>query len=111
MSDRTDLSIRTTEGIVRRVDLMTRELELLADAGVLRLVVLPGSRVLLNGERVKLRLLQPQDRVAVSYWDAPEIPLAHSVRVLGFPDTASRDEGRYAAHPQPSMTPGAPAAG
>ena len=65
MSDRTDLSIRTTEGIVRRVDLMTRELELLADAGVLRLVVLPGSRVLLNGERVKLRLLQPQDRVAV----------------------------------------------
>lgn len=56
-----------TEGIVRRVDLINRELVLLANGIQVAFDVPPDCPVILNGERVKLRLMQSRDRVRVAF--------------------------------------------
>jgi hypothetical protein len=59
--------ITEIEGVVRRVDPVGREVELHAGGVAISLVVPPDCAISLRGERVKLRLIQPRDRVRVSY--------------------------------------------
>jgi hypothetical protein len=66
MSPLTDVAADVS-GWVVRVDPPNRELTILADGRVLALDVPPGCAVLLNGQPVRLRLLQSQDRVRVRH--------------------------------------------
>jgi hypothetical protein len=55
------------EGVVRRVDPVSREVEVhVADTPV-SLDVRSDCVITLRGERVKFRLIQPRDRVRVKY--------------------------------------------
>lgn len=66
MSPLTDVAADVS-GWVVRVDPTNRELTILADGRVLAFEVPPGCGVLLNGQPVRLRLLQSQDRVRVRH--------------------------------------------
>jgi hypothetical protein len=49
-------------GILQKIDVVSRQIEVMTE-GTVRLLDVPVScAVSLNGERVKLRLLQPRDR-------------------------------------------------
>jgi hypothetical protein len=69
-------------GTIQQVDLLARELRVLVDGITTDFAVPPACSVVLNGERVKLRLLQPQDAVEVVYRLTGVRALAQSVRVL-----------------------------
>jgi hypothetical protein len=49
------------------MDLIGREIEVVNEAKLLTMMVPPGCQVYLHGERVKLRLLLPGDRLRISY--------------------------------------------
>ena len=55
------------DGVVRRVDPVTRELEVLVAGAPVSFDVGPECVVTLRGERVKLRMIQPRDRVQIVY--------------------------------------------
>ena len=55
------------DGVVRQVDPVARELEVLVAGDSVSFDVGPECVVTLRGERVKLRILQPRDRVRVVY--------------------------------------------
>lgn len=63
------ISPKVTEGIVRQVDLIGRIVTVDTKDRSIAFAVSPVCEILLNGERVKLRLLQPRDRVRVAYRD------------------------------------------
>jgi hypothetical protein len=77
-----DVTTRTVQGTVLHVDVVARELVVAAADGRLVLAVPPACPVWLNRERVKLRLLQPQDPVAVTYALVGGQAVATSVRVV-----------------------------
>jgi hypothetical protein len=77
-----DVVMRTVQGTVLQVDLMAREVVVAAADAELVLAVPPACSVWLNRERVKLRLLQPQDTVAVTYALLGGQAVATSVRVV-----------------------------
>ncbi|HEY1379802.1 MAG TPA: hypothetical protein VGF55_23570 [Gemmataceae bacterium] len=56
---------RELTGRIVRVDVINRALTLQADGRTVDLDVPPGCAVVLNGQPVRLRLIQPQDRVRV----------------------------------------------
>jgi hypothetical protein len=70
---------KVTEGVVREVDLIGRIVTVDGKCRSVAFAVSPGCEVLLNGERVKLRMLQPRDRVRVAYRDGGGVPAALSV--------------------------------
>jgi hypothetical protein len=74
-------TIREVEGTVLQVDLLAREIRLAVGGALLDLIVPPDCVILLNGERIKLRLLEQRDRVHVRYALVGEVPFAHSVQV------------------------------
>lgn len=73
----------TTEvdGVIRRVDTVGREVDLHTGGVTFRLDVPPDCLILLRGERVKLRLLQPRDRVRVKYVEYSEARVADAIEV------------------------------
>ncbi|HEY1379890.1 MAG TPA: hypothetical protein VGF55_24020 [Gemmataceae bacterium] len=77
----TPVPILLAEGTVRQVDVINRELVL--DAGGARVVfdVPPDCRIVLRGERVRLRVLQPRDRVRVGYAVRRGRPAARAIDV------------------------------
>jgi hypothetical protein len=54
------------EAIVRRVDPINRELAAQVDGVLVTIYVPPACAVMLRGERIKLRMVQPRDRVRVT---------------------------------------------
>ena len=70
------------DGVVRRVDPVARELEVLVAGDPVSFDVGPECVVRLRGERVKLRMLQPRDRVRVAYTGEPGALAAVTVEVL-----------------------------
>jgi hypothetical protein len=75
-----DRAVLQTDGIVRRVDPVGRELEVAVAGTPVNFDVRTDCAITLRGERVKLRLLQPRDRVRISYaW-------VEGVRVAGAVD-------------------------
>lgn len=55
------------EGIVQRVDTVGRELKVLLSTGVAVVDVPLDCPVMLRGERIKLRMVQPGDEVRIMY--------------------------------------------
>ncbi len=74
-------SPQTTEGRVLYVDLFNRSVTVLLKNGPLTFDVPPTCEVLLNGERVKLRMLQPRDRVTITFCRRQGILTAMSLEV------------------------------
>jgi hypothetical protein len=69
------------DGVVRRVDPVGRELEVFSAGTPVTFDVRPDCVVTLRGERVKLRLVQPRDRVRVAYTQTPGALVAAAVEV------------------------------
>jgi hypothetical protein len=78
----TDTAPQVAYGVLQRVDLIDREVTVRQEGGVVNYSVSPGCEVLLNGERVKLRLLQPRDHVRVAYRPRAEGRAALSVEAV-----------------------------
>lgn len=62
-----EVSPQTVEGVLQGVDLLNRIVTVHRGRTAMTFDVPPACEVLLNGERVKLRLLQPRDRVFVTF--------------------------------------------
>jgi len=69
------------EGDVRRVDPVSRELDVHVSGTAVSFDVPPGCAITLRGERVKLRLLQPRDRVRVSFTESHGRRIADVIEV------------------------------
>ena len=69
------------EGIVRRVDPMGREVEVHVAGIPISLDVRSDCVITLRGERVKLRLIQPRDRVRVKYTERTGALFADAIEV------------------------------
>jgi hypothetical protein len=63
----TPVSFKHIEGTVQRIDRHSRTLRLATAACPMQIVVSPSCEVRLRGEPVTLHLLQPHDRIAVTY--------------------------------------------
>lgn len=76
-------------GVIRQVDAVNRDMTLLA-GGNHELVDIPSNcSIVLNGETVKLRLLQPGDYVRVLYLDQNNIRVAQRIEAgIGRPRAA-----------------------
>ena len=74
-------AIVTVDGIIHRVDTVSRQLGLLVQGASMELAVAPDCVIRLSGETVKLRLLQPGDRATVAYAIVGRTAFAHSVEV------------------------------
>jgi hypothetical protein len=70
-----------TDGVVRRVDPISREVEVHVGGTPVRFDVRPGCVITLRGERVKLRLIQPRDRVRVAYTEHSGARVADAIEV------------------------------
>src|SRR5262245_10960436 len=82
--------IHQVRGTVRQVDPVSREVRLLVAGELLDFVVPPDCVIVVNDERVKLRLLQPGDEGELSYsWLGP-VAFAHSIHAGGSPAAARR---------------------
>jgi hypothetical protein len=77
------------EGVVRRVDPVGREVEVHVAGIPVSLDVRSDCVITLRGERVKLRLIQPRDRVRVKYTAHSGTRVAATIEVqLGGPAPA-----------------------
>jgi hypothetical protein len=65
----TDVPTQLVEGTLQRVDTVCREVIVRVDGRWMCFDVPTECAIFLNRERVKLRLLQPTDRVRVAYRD------------------------------------------
>jgi hypothetical protein len=54
-------------GVIEEIDLVSREVSVHLGGGAARFDVPPDCPVWLHGERIKLRLVQPGDRVAIQF--------------------------------------------
>jgi hypothetical protein len=70
-----------TLGVVRHVDTINRELHVQIGDSIVTFDVPPDCTILLRGERVKLRMLQPLDRVRVTCTDGRHLFTAHVIEV------------------------------
>lgn len=77
----TSTSPHTGEGVLQQIDLVNRSVTVFFHDGPLTFDVPLSSEVLLNGERVKLRMLQPRDRVRISYFRCRGLLTALSLEV------------------------------
>src|SRR5918911_1609718 len=69
------------EAVVHRVDPVNRELTALVGGVLVNIYVPPGCEVVLRGERVKLRMVQPRDHVRVTYTELDGFLLAREIEV------------------------------
>jgi hypothetical protein len=76
-----DRAVLQTDGIVRRVDPVGRELEVAVAGTPVSFDIRTDCAITLRGERVKLRLLQPRDRVRVTYTQRRGALVADTVEV------------------------------
>ena len=68
-------------GVVHRVDTVNRELTVFVNDGLLTFDVPVGCAVILHGELVKLRMVQPQDRVKITYASHGGLQVARTMEV------------------------------
>ena len=72
-------------GTVKDIDLVGRDLTVLLQTGVEIFDIPPDCPILLHGEQIKLRMVQPRDHVWVTFHRTPELAVAERVDVQ--PDT------------------------
>jgi cobalt-zinc-cadmium efflux system membrane fusion protein len=68
-------------GVIQAIDVLGRMLTLRSDGVSTTFDVAPDCVIVLHGERVKLRLVQPSDSAVVAYEQRPEGLWAHAVTV------------------------------
>lgn len=68
-------------GVVHRVDTVNREIAVLAGGELLTFDVPVGCAVVLHGEPVKLRMVQPQDRVKIRHASRGGLQVALTIEV------------------------------
>ena len=74
------------EAVVHRVDPVNRELAALVGGVPVTIYVPPDSAVVLRGERVKFRMVQPGDRLRVAYTKLADPLVARAIEVrLAYP--------------------------
>lgn len=69
------------EAVVHRVDPINRELAALVDGDLVMIYVPPACDLMLRGERIKLRMVQPRDRVRVTYTAFANSMIASAIEV------------------------------
>ena len=72
-------TLQTAEGMIQQIDLINRAVTVRQEQSARTFDVPPACVVCLNGERVKLRMLQQRDRVWVRYRSAPSGLVARSI--------------------------------
>lgn len=87
------------DGIIQQIDPVARELQIRANGVVLTIDVPVDCGILLNGERVKLRLLQALDQVQIRYVRSADFLSARSIEVSWFARESEKKEVRRAAEP------------
>jgi hypothetical protein len=68
--------------VVQRIDVVNRELAALVEGTPVRIYAPPDCGVLLRGERIKFRLIQPGDRLRVTLTASADPLVAGSLEVL-----------------------------
>lgn len=72
---------RESIGVVHSLDTVNREVVVYVD-GELRIFDVPiGCTVVLHGERIKFRLVQPQDRVRITHANREGLRIALAIEV------------------------------
>jgi hypothetical protein len=69
------------EVVIYRVDPVNRELAALVEGVLVTIYVPPACEVVLRGERVKLRMVQPKDHVRVTYTELADPLIARAIEV------------------------------
>lgn len=77
----TQTSALQTDGVVHGVDTVNRELTVNTGGALATFDVPPDCAVVLRGERVKLRMVQPRDRVHVTYTRLRGFLVARTIQV------------------------------
>ena len=72
---------REFDAVVRKVDPVSRQVLVDVNGAAENVYVPPDCTVLLRGERVKLRIMQPRDRVRIQLQDGPGTVVARSIEV------------------------------
>ena len=70
------------DAVIHRVDPVNRELAALVEGILVTIDVPPACEVILRGERIKLRMVQPRDRVRVTYTESANPIVARAIEVL-----------------------------
>jgi hypothetical protein len=78
------------EAAIHLVDPINRELATLVDGVLVTIYVPPACDVMLRGERIKLRMVQPRDRVRVTYTQCGDSMIASAIEVQPRHSTFSR---------------------
>lgn len=80
-------------GMVHRVDTVNRELTVFVNGELLTFDVPVGCEVVLHGEPVKLRMVQPLDRLKITYASRGGLRVARAIEVQPeeMPERAARD--------------------
>ena len=99
-------AIQEVAGTIHRVDTASREIVLLVHGELTQLIVPPDCSIRLNGEKVKLRLLQPGDQAEVSYSQVRNAPFAHSIQVNWLPRAAAVAKARQSNQSVVTSAPG-----
>jgi hypothetical protein len=68
-------------GMVHRVDTVNRELTVFVNSELLTFDVPVGCEVILHGEPVKLRMVQPRDRVKITHASRDGLRVALTIEV------------------------------
>lgn len=99
-------TVHEVSGFIREVNAVERSVRLLADGIETTYDLAPVCAIVLHGERVKLRLLQPKDYAHISYTETADGRVAHAVRVnWWFPQS---EEAREARQQNATTTPAEP---
>lgn len=76
-----NVSVETMAGSIERVDLVQRELTVSVGPRRVEVDVPPQCQVMLRGERIKLRIIQPGDFVRISFVQRAARSVAQRVEV------------------------------
>ena len=68
-------------GTIEEVDLLTREVTVALPEHTCVFDIPPGCPIVLHGERIKLRLVQPGDQVAITFLPRAELPIVKLLKV------------------------------
>lgn len=83
MLNSSSMTTSQISGVIRDIDLVNRQLSLGGCVARSSVDVPPGCRILLRGEPVKLRMLQPGDYIRVTLSALDSRSVAHQIEVQG----------------------------
>lgn len=85
----TIVTIECVLGTVRQIDAIAREIVVLSNLGMTAFDVPPDCPIFLRGEQIKLRMIQPDDRIRVTFSKCREFLVANALDVQPDGDSSS----------------------